>query len=694
MTDAATVIPFKPRAAPPAPEEAFDTLDLRESLRILRRRAPLIGALVVAGIAWALLALLFITPQYRAETIVMLNARQTHVVDIGAVMSGLPVDNATLRSEIDIIGSRAVIDRVIDKLHLAEDPEFNRASWFAWLSSRTPQEQAERRRSETAREIGARLHVDNDGRSFSIRISFDSRDAKKAARIANTFADEYLVDQLEAKYEAATRANSWLSERLEALKRQVEVSEKAVEDFRQKANLIEIDGATVAAGQLEAVNNQLAAARAATAEAEAREQSANDMLKAGGIDAAADVLSSPLIQRLREQEAEVRRNAAELATRYGDMHPKMINARAEMRDLEAKIAEEVQKIIHGFANEADIARAKEKELEKQLLDLQQRAGDQLKDTVVLRQLEREAAANRSLYESFLTRFKQTGAQEDLPNADSRIIAHAEPPLKPGYPLPWLFLLLGALAGGIFGIGAAYLVEYFDRGFRGLPQIEAATGLPAIGLIPALDRKHPEIYVMEKPLSAFSESLRTVRAAVQFSNIDHPPRSLTITSALPGEGKTTFGVCLARALARAGNKILLIDADLRRPAVAGLLGRAEAEGSKGLVALLAGQITLEEAIEHDSHTPGPDFIRAQGPAPNAQDLLGSRQMEKLIREASALYDLVIVDTPPILAVSDAVMVSRATDTAVFITRWAERRATPYSARSSSWPQGTGAWRAWC
>lgn len=185
MTDAATVIPFKPRAAPPAPEEAFDTLDLRESLRILRRRAPLIGALVVAGIAWALLALLFITPQYRAETIVMLNARQTHVVDIGAVMSGLPVDNATLRSEIDIIGSRAVIDRVIDKLHLAEDPEFNRASWFAWLSSRTPQEQAERRRSETAREIGARLHVDNDGRSFSIRIS-STRATPKRPRASPT----------------------------------------------------------------------------------------------------------------------------------------------------------------------------------------------------------------------------------------------------------------------------------------------------------------------------------------------------------------------------------------------------------------------------------------------------------------------------------------------------------------------------
>ena len=268
----------------------LEAMDLHQLLRILRRRARLIAGVTLAGALAAFVIALLLPSQYRAEVIVMLNARQTHIVNIESVMSGLPADSSALRSEMDIIGSRAVVDRVIAKLKLTEDPEFYRAAraffgnplaWFA------PQEKTaapttaeeEKTRSQTAKALGARLRVLNDGRSWTIRVSFASKEPQKAAAIANSFADEYLVDQLEAKYDAAARVNAWLSERLEVMKGQVQASEKAVEDFRQKAKLIQVSGATVVGNQMEEVSKQLIEARATTAQNEARVHSAANLLK-------------------------------------------------------------------------------------------------------------------------------------------------------------------------------------------------------------------------------------------------------------------------------------------------------------------------------------------------------------------------------------------------------------------------------
>lgn len=215
-----------------------------------------------------------------------------------------------------------------------------------------------------------------------------------------------------------------------------------------------------------------------------------------------------------------------------------------------------------------------------------------------------------------------------------------------------------MLGGIFGVVAAYIVEFFDRGYRTAPQLEDNTGLPVIGQIPSLKSisdRPPEDYVVDKPLSAYSKALRTVRTAIHFSNVDHPPKTVMVTSSAPAEGKTTFCLSLARSLAAAGNKILLIDADLRRPRVARLLEIAA--DKRDLSAVLAGEAKLASVIRQDPLVPRLDVIPAFGRAPNAQDLLGSNQMKRLVQEVGQQYDLVIIDTPPILAVSDAAMVAR-------------------------------------
>ena len=659
----------------------FKTLDLRETGRLLRRRIKIVSRMMILFAVIGLVLAVMLPPQYRAEVTLLMDQRQSKILDVSGGFTALSGENAAMRSEIDIIMSRSVLDRVIKKLNLLEDPEFNSqgGAWrkwfnpFSFFAGREDAKIAQERESTAVfNALADRLSVTTMPRSLSLYLTFRSQDAEKAALIANTIADEYLVDQLEAKYEVTARANNWLSERLATLREQVQAAERAVEDFRQKANLIQIDGGTIAAGQLQNINTQLITARADTSQAEARLRSAQAMLRAGNsIEGAADVLSAPLIQKLREQEAEVRRRESELATRYGERHPMMINIRAERESLQRKIGEEMQKILKSLEGEVNVARAKEQQLRSDLSQLESKAGSELKDTVQLRQLQREADANRTLYENFLNRFKQTSEQQELQLPDTRIIARADVPLKPFFPQPLLFVALGALLGGALGVLMTYLVEYFDRGFRTAPQLEEAIGVPVIGQIPSLKRitdKTPEDYVIGKPLSAYSEALRTARTAIHFSNVDKPPRSVMVTSSAPSEGKTTFCFSLARSLAIAGNKILLIDADLRRPRLARILKiRAD---RKDLTALLTGEAKISEVLRTDPATPNLSILPAFGRAPNAQDLLGSNQMKNLMDELSKSYDLVIVDTPPILAVSDAAMVSRVVDTSLFIVKWAD------------------------
>ncbi|HBM90659.1 MAG TPA: succinoglycan biosynthesis transport protein exop, partial [Rhodospirillaceae bacterium] len=261
-------------------------------------------------------------------------------------------------------------------------------------------------------------------------------------------------------------------------------------------------------------------------------------------------------------------------------------------------------------------------------------------------------------------------QQDMQLPDTRIIARADVPVVPAFPQTWLFVLVGLILGGVLGLLAAYLAEFFDRGFRTAPQLEEGTGIPVIGQVPSLKTisdRPPEDYVVDKPLSAYSESLRTVRTAIHFSNVDNPPKTVMVTSSGPGEGKTTFCLSLARSLATSGNKILLIDADLRRPRIARLLEIAA--NGKDLSAILTGKYNFEDVVRQDQLVAGLDIIPAFGRAPNAQDLLGSKQMKKLVKELSKKYDLVLIDTPPILAVTDAAMVARVVDTSLFLVKWA-------------------------
>ncbi len=686
---------------PMGPTMTFGEVDLRETLRKIWRRKGVIFGTAILLTSLAGIVVFQLTPRYTAETVLMIEPRQSKVIDIKAVLEGLPADTETITSEIEVIRSRGLAGKVIDRLGLDREPEFNETlrppGWFDELTEAlgipvqeglailrgarndedlSDEEMRERERVRVIDTFLENLNVAPKGRSRIIKVAFTSESPRTAAKVANVLADLYIVEQLEAKFEATKRAAAWLNDRLASSRETVEASEKAVEAFRRKSGLLESKGTTITSQQASELNTQLILATAERAGAEARLQQINKLMSSvDGVESVAEVLDSLLIQRLREQEAEVEREAAELFTEYGERHPKMINVRAEMRDLQAKIKAEVSKIIKGLENNAGVARAREASLARSLKQLKGRVAESNKAEVRLRALEREAQANRLLLETMLSRFKETQVQENLQaqQPDARIISRADVPELPSFPKKKLILAL-TLVGSLFvGLMLVFAIEQLDSGFRSGEQIEQLTGVPVLGLVPKRNwlkefGTTPENHILEQPISAFAESMRTLHTSIVLSQVDQPPKCILFASTQPEEGKTTIAVCLARMLARSGKKVLLIDADLRRPGIHQILRMPV---MPGLVDLLWGNATREEVIRTDRAS-GAYVITAGQLTANAANILSSEQMKALLVEFGLAYDMVILDSPPLLAVSDARVLAGQVDQTVFVVRWAETR----------------------
>ena len=680
-----------------------NVVDLRELFRKVWRHKWILFSVTLIGTVIAAMVIVPMTPVYTAKSSVMVDPRENQAVNFEAVLSGLPADQETIESEIQVLKSRGLAERVVKKLRLHEDPDFNgrlkpptfRTRMNEYLSIRnlipdsvletlslknndpppTEEQILARERLALIDGLLSRLLVSRVGRSRVIQVAVLHSDPAKAATIANTVADLYIVEQLEAKFDATRRATEWLNERLAGLRAEVDRTERAVEAFRKNSGLVEGRGETVASQQMSELNSQLIVARSARAEATARLRQVETLLRgANGAESVAEVLNSRLIQDLRGQEATIQRKAAELSQEFGEKHPKMINIRAEIADLKQKIASEVRKIVQGLRNEVAVARAREAELQRGMASMEARVSEVNQRGIRLRALEREAEASRTLYETFLTRFKETREQEDFQRPDARIISRADTPNVPSAPRKRLLLMVAFFLSGCAGLALVFLLEALDKGFRSMDQIEQETGIPALGLVPTISglnkfSKQPQQLIVEQPRSAFGESIRALHASILLSNVDRPPKTVMLTSSLPNEGKSTISMSLARLVARTGaNKVLLIDCDLRRPQIHERMGLKQ---SPGLIQVLAGEVSLEDAIQRDPDSGA--FVLTSGDAPsNPTEILSSDQFAKTLQKLNAAFDLVVIDSSPVLAVSDSRVLARSVDKTIFVVRWAETR----------------------
>jgi capsular exopolysaccharide synthesis family protein len=692
------------QAYQPAPEYYLPQdagIDIKDLLAILRRRRWVILSTILVLTTLAVFVGLQITPKYTAKALVMIDPRQSKVVNVEQVLQGLGTDASTVETQIKVLKSRDLADRIMQKLALFDDPEFNRAldrqpgdpaltvdgpfaaalGWLPkeWLIATGFAEEplgmvADAKpaleREAAVDRFDKSLKVTQEGRSYVIGLSFTSEDAEKAARIVNTVAQLYIQDQIDTKRAATGKASSFLGDRLGSLRDEVQKAEAAVEAFRKKSRLVTADGVSLKEKDLSDLSKELITARAELAEKQAKLRLVRELRARGGeeLDTVGDVIDSQVIINLRQQETLLNKEESELKSLYGEKHPRMQTLVTEKESLQNKVAREVDRIAKSLENEVKVLASGVATIEGEINDLKKQTTVDNEASVKLRELERQAQASRQLYESFLERFKETKEQQEIVEADSKVISVAAPPDKPSTPGPALFGAVGFTAAAMLGTLLALLLERLDNGIRSAKQVEQLVGLPALGLVPRLSRlkrdQKPHHYLMSKPLSAYAEAHRAIYTSLQLSDVDNPPRTVLVTSSLPQEGKSTLALSLACFAASSGQKTLLMDIDLRHPSVHRDLG---ARPACGLVEYMAGEKTLEEVLVRDEAS-GIWYLPIRRQTANPTDLLGSQKMRHLLAELRERFDFVVLDSAPLLGVTDSKVASRLVDKVLFATQW--------------------------
>lgn len=655
----------------PAAEPDAGDLGFAKLIDVVRRRIWVFVLVAGAVLAAVSLDLMIAQRLYTAQALVQVDVRQVRPLgpELGSGISALPPESAVIDTETEVLRSRALAGRVVDDLRLAADREFN-------PSAKPPRDarEAMRDRERTIDALLARLNVARVGLTHIIAVSVTSADPVKAARIADAFSDGYLTQQLETKYDVIAQTNEWLAQRLDTLRREVETKEQEAERHRAAQGLLTADGASLNEQAIAQLNAELGSARAALAEREARLSAVRTGLnQRGAAEVTGEALNSPVVADLRRQQAEVARRRAELATRYGAMHPEMRKVDREAADLEARIADEVRRVAENLAAEVAIAGRRVQTIEQSLRDARSQIASDNVESVRQRELDRDAEASRKLYEGFLTRSRQIAEQADLERADARIVSRATPPTAPSSPDVPLTFGLGLLLALALGAGAVAAVEAFERSLRNAEDVQSRLGVAYLGAIPFLTRADrrvdgdlvtPETYVLRRPVSAFSESLRALRAAVMHAGPDRRLRTLAVTSAAPDEGKTTTAVGLARIAALAGSSVCLVDGDLRRRSATHAMGL---QPELGLSEVLIGAATLDQVILRDPESPVDVVPLAQAEF-TPRDLLGSDAMRSLLQSLKERYDLVVLDTAPVLPLADTRVMSPFVDSVLVVARW--------------------------
>ncbi len=632
-------------------------------------------------------------PRYTATAEVMLDPRQAKVTG-QEVLSGLPADTTGVDTEVEVLKSRNLAEKVVTAEKLDQDPEFNKALgpqpiWAGLLPKNTDPQTAimvQEAHNKIVDGVMKDLKVSRSGLTYVINVSFVSKSAEKSAAIANAFADRYLLEQLDAKFDATRRASDWLNSRLGTLKSQVEQAEAAVAQYKAAHGLMGLssaEGATITQQEISSINTQLATAKAQQAEADANLSTARQQLARGssGDDLGAS-LNSPVVNQLRQQRAQLSSQVADMEGRLGPRHPDMLKAQRQLADIDVQIQAEIKRITSNLEAQAQIARQRTSSIEGSLSQSRGSLAANGNATVELNSLQRNADALSTLYQTYLDRFRQTSNQQGLEQSDSRVVSRAKIPTNPSFPNIPLNVALGLALSVASALAAMFLVEALESGLYTSEDVERLMGVPHLGSIPlassAIDNKEknkastsPTRYVVEKPLSSFAESFRGLRTSVLFSKVDEPVQVIALTSSLPGEGKTTTTICLGRVMAMGGARTVIVDCDLRRRTVNRLFAE---EPEVGLLEVLAGSAKLDDALILDDAS-GAYFLPLSKTAYTPKDVFASSAMTRLLQELRDRFDIVLLDTAPILPVADTRVLAPMADAVVFLAQW---RKTPRKA----------------
>jgi polysaccharide biosynthesis transport protein len=699
-------------ALPPGDEGGLGPLLL--FLRgFLHRQYGIIAFTLALALAAAVLYLRLTQPVYTAHVQILLANPKAQFVQQESIVAEPSFDRGGIDTQLQIINSPTIAAAVIDQLQLAPDlaaggtsPVHSWKKLLGWFGKEGP---VKLQPDEIVEVFLKRLSATRINLTNVIDVSFSWDDPVRAAEIANAIGRAYITDQLNAKFEANRTATLWLQQRIKQLGDQAEIAERAVNAYKTQHNIVSSEGKSVDEQKISDLNSRLVAARAQTADLQARlnryesalKQAPADPQSIGTLDSAgSDVLTSPIITALRQQYLELARRESEYSARFGSGHLSVVNLRTRLQELRSSIFDEVRRLTETTRSDYNVANQREQDLEKQLADAVAQSRETNSAEVTLRELESKAKNYRTLYGTFLQRYMGSTQQETFPISEARVIYPAFPPDTKSKPKTMLILALALFGGVGLGGGLGLVREMMDRVFRTPAQVEEALGLPCLSVVPLLEgatrtskaaehgRSHtdsggngdlgriistastPHWAVVNMPLSRFAEAIRSVKLGIELRAMQSSNKVIGITSSLPHEGKSTIAASLAQLIAEAGKSVILIDCDLRNPSLSNAL---TPNATTGLLEVISGGQQIDETIWKEPKT-NMVFLPAVKRLPllHSSEILMTEQMRKLFERLRSNYDYVIVDLPPLSPIVDVRATAPLVDCFVLIVEWAKTK----------------------
>lgn len=680
----ATTVPYDEAAPPqrpmidPADEQALlgqarSTFDFRYVAAAIRANILLIAAIVAAAVAVAVIATMLQTPRYTASTTVQINDSVNSVLGKDddtqpAEMAGWDTDR-NLKTQVEILKSRGLAQRLVQKLNLASNPAFFASQEVPAPPAGAPSEGA---KAAAAGMLQGNLSVVLPRDSRIITIKWESTDPRMSALIANAYANEFIQSSLQRKFDSSSYARNFVSEQLAETKRKVEESERALNDYARQNGLIRTRDAMMSGGDKDGkgggggesvTTTSLLQLNTAMNEATARRIAAEGRLRAitgKPLLSSTEVLSNGTVQSLLTQRALVESELQEERARHLDGYPTIQAKQAQLATINRQLQQAAANVRDSVRAEYAAASATESSLSSQVGTLKGQTLTEQDRTVRYSLLAREADTNRQLYDGLLQRYKELNAAAGIALSNISIIDTAEVPGGPSSPNLFKNLMVALLMGLGLAAVTVFVKDQFDDSIRVPEDVEAKLGLPLLGVVPKSHNEEPEDSLVD-PKSPISEAYNSLRGSLMYSTSEGLPQIVLLTSAQPSEGKTTSSYAVAASFARMGKNVLLVDADLRRPS---LHRRIDYDNERGLSTLLTSHDPLATVLQ-PSGQENLTLLTSGAVPPSPTELLSSARLEQVLQEAARQFQLVVIDSPPILGLADAPTMAALADGVLFV-----------------------------
>jgi succinoglycan biosynthesis transport protein ExoP len=647
---------------------------LSEALIVLRKRRWVLIIAVLLGLAYGVYKAESQPKLYDSYGRIQVRSGSSNEYRVSAVGDYGGDTSSRLLTEIEILKSDSLMLRVCREMDLANNADF--------LEKKAPPPHRSiddgEIRQDTVHRLQSNLHIALVPKTDIIRLDYSSFNPKLSADIVNQVISDYIQRSYQTRFESSQRVSDFLSGTLEDLKQQVETSQEQMMDMQRRLGILGFDPAhNQISASLDDLARAAGAAKLARIIAEARYRVVSGM-DPNTIEGAIELTPGTApgeLNLLRGQLAGARANYAQLGASLAPNHPQMKALKAQIDELIVEIDAEQNRLLLQAKQNYIVARANEDQTTA-ALEAQKTDAYKLRDELVEYTLRsREFEANRTLYDSLQQRLRTASVQSGLESLEIDVVDKA---LPPAYPVlrPQSTVILTALIFSLLaGIVIAFLMESLDTGLRSIAEIESITELPSLAIIPRARRSSVDqagtlttaqrnIGILTQPKSQFAEAFRSLRTSLLLSTAGHPPKFIVITSATPSEGKTTAASNLAAILAQRDTRVLLIDGDLRRPNIHHRFGL---NGKIGLTTVLTGATTLEETVQNVPEIPNLDILPSGPVPPFPTEMLSSGAMETILKRCGELYDYVVIDSPPILSVTDGVILARQADAVVLVVR---------------------------